>query len=679
MGIKKVIEELSDNYVSEAKNAPQLFQDMSAMEQYMAESYSSRVLVELIQNADDARASRVQMKQYENDLIFANNGVDFSEQDIKDISRAGNSSKKRGTSIGYRGVGFKSSTYVSDEIVICSKNTFFSFSKNYTSKILKTDKVPVVRIPFLVNKNSLSYELQLGIEELQAEGFSTFFIYKNAKINLMYEEVKNLSEDYLLFLNCIKEVNFQLKDESKIFHLEKQKLSENIEHINIIETENSWLILNNYDKQLSFGFKINENNDIVECNSKEALFHCFLPTLVPNSLPFKINADFPTDPSRKHIVSSENTEQILKDISDYLFQITSKSFLPVDLRIAIINLLCHKRGFSKFTEKILYYLKGSLKNDLKLKNKNGRSINILNILKQPDWLTSSEFSMIAQYTEVLNDHLPADSVFMLPFYNTMCKYDISLQDVTACLKDKMFVGKINPTTFCKFFACFISKAYKCFIFKHENVNFSGIFVKCGNGTPQVYKSFDSVEKPIIEETLSYLNNAEVKWLQENMGLELTKSVKQDEKILNKETKSFYINNYIDKGLSHFVKPLSMGWKDAEDKCVEFEKYSGNEAKNISKQNLGYDVISKTPEGKQRKIDVKKLAYSNAPFSLTNNEYTAAMQFENEYYLCLICESEDQIIFSYIKNPLENAKFEKRVQQWVWYSDEYQATDYYYKF
>ena len=44
-------------------------------EKYMAESYSERVFIELIQNADDCGSSKVLIYQHGNDQYFAKNTI----------------------------------------------------------------------------------------------------------------------------------------------------------------------------------------------------------------------------------------------------------------------------------------------------------------------------------------------------------------------------------------------------------------------------------------------------------------------------------------------------------------------------------------------------------------------------------------------------------------------------
>ena len=131
--LEPIISEINSAFIKEAKNSPALLADMAAMEKYMSESYSGRIIVELLQNADDAHSSRVFITERDGSVIFANNGRPFTENDVMAISRSGASEKKRGVTIGYRGIGFKSTSFLSSEIIIHSNNTTFSFSKSKTA------------------------------------------------------------------------------------------------------------------------------------------------------------------------------------------------------------------------------------------------------------------------------------------------------------------------------------------------------------------------------------------------------------------------------------------------------------------------------------------------------------------------------------------------------------------
>ncbi|WP_338450810.1 DUF3883 domain-containing protein [Niallia oryzisoli] len=62
---------------------------------------------------------------------------------------------------------------------------------------------------------------------------------------------------------------------------------------------------------------------------------------------------------------------------------------------------------------------------------------------------------------------------------------------------------------------------------------------------------------------------------------------------------------------------------------------GNKAKDVSKQNLGSDVVSVTPDNQERYIEVKSEKSRGDKISMTNNEYTAAHINGDNYFLCII--------------------------------------------
>ena len=150
--MQQYIESLTHRFLDEAMQSPLLCEDMAHMEQYLAESYSNRSFIELIQNADDAFSTKVYIMLAHNNLYVANNGRPFNKEDIDAICRSGSSKKIRGESIGYRGVGFKSTTSFSNSIIISSGNNNFAFSKERVAEALKVSQqnVPAIRVPFYI-------------------------------------------------------------------------------------------------------------------------------------------------------------------------------------------------------------------------------------------------------------------------------------------------------------------------------------------------------------------------------------------------------------------------------------------------------------------------------------------------------------------------------------------------
>jgi len=106
-----ILDSVRDELLSEAKRSPGLLADLANLERYVAETYSARSFIELLQNADDAGAKRFLVMQDGDRLICANDGRPFSCNDFYSLCRSASSDKKRGQSIGYR-----------DRLQICGGN-----------------------------------------------------------------------------------------------------------------------------------------------------------------------------------------------------------------------------------------------------------------------------------------------------------------------------------------------------------------------------------------------------------------------------------------------------------------------------------------------------------------------------------------------------------------------------
>jgi hypothetical protein len=75
---------------------------------------------ELLQNADDAKATRFLVTRHGEWLVCANDGQAFSRQDFYSLCRNASSAKQRGQTIGYRGIGFRSVVGVAASVYLLS-------------------------------------------------------------------------------------------------------------------------------------------------------------------------------------------------------------------------------------------------------------------------------------------------------------------------------------------------------------------------------------------------------------------------------------------------------------------------------------------------------------------------------------------------------------------------------
>lgn len=87
--------------------------------QLFAQVQSPRhVLSEVLQNADDAGAKSASVRVVNNDFVFEHDGEDFNEEQFQSLCRFGYSNKRNLHTIGFRGVGFKSTFSLGDRVRI---------------------------------------------------------------------------------------------------------------------------------------------------------------------------------------------------------------------------------------------------------------------------------------------------------------------------------------------------------------------------------------------------------------------------------------------------------------------------------------------------------------------------------------------------------------------------------
>lgn len=203
-------------------------------------------LMEFVQNADDAESQSLKIEILQNTIKIFNDGVTFSEENVKSICKGGCSSKTAKDYIGYLGVGFKSVFLISESPEIYSGDFRFKFDKNDPCWDDPTH-TPWQVMPLWIDNPQVEF----------SEKYKTIFNLPLKQINLLEklrEEVKpeHLSDRTLLFLRNVKEIRIADTNqnfERKIIKSELSKTS-NYEIYQIQEYEND--VLKNQDRWLIF-------------------------------------------------------------------------------------------------------------------------------------------------------------------------------------------------------------------------------------------------------------------------------------------------------------------------------------------------------------------------------------------------------------------------------------------
>nr|WP_321293171.1 DUF3883 domain-containing protein [uncultured Trichococcus sp.] len=677
--LTEIVKEINTRYIEEAKNSPTLLKDMAAMEMYMAESYNGRIFIEMLQNADDAGATKIVVRELDGYLIVANNGRPFERNDVISISRSGGSLKKRGTTIGYRGVGFKSTTFLSKEIIIYSNKTYFEFSNKKCAAALNLPEssVPTIRIPFL--HHNPEKRVADITTTLSNEGFQTIFIFKDASLKTLEAEISKVDFGYFLFLNNVSQCSIELLNFSKLISLTKKRYKNGVLARFDNNSTEEWYVTDSL-RQTSLAFKV-ENNVVVPCNKEEAVYHSYLPTL--DYCPFlcKINADFTTDPSRKHITLDERTDSILDTVADGIFaQIKDTLFNAEGTMFGtMMDIINKPSAFTLLNSKLNNKLKEKILSEAWIFTKK-RIITINEYKLLPYEFESAEDMLIRKNSTLISEQsaLLANDKLLPSFNDFARKYatgEYGVLDLIKVLGEVKFVKNIPDSIYTKIFAYVLGKYRFLTTIENKGIDVLDIYVPLEKNYAKLRELQNNPDVKIQEEFQHSLSeNASASDLKHFLE---SNNIKVDMFLIPKKANQG-INLSFGRSIQEIKKEYTgmtgiTKWRSAEIQCVEIEKAMGFSAVDVSRKNVGYDVESTDIDGNKRYIEVK-LVKNNLDFSITNNEYTAANQYGDEYFICLIQHEDDKVVATYIQNPLKNAVFEKRIRQWEWVCEKFSGKE-----
>lgn len=94
--------------------------------------------------------------------------------------------------------------------------------------------------------------------------------------------------------------------------------------------------------------------------------------------------------------------------------------------------------------------------------------------------------------------------------------------------------------------------------------------------------------------------------------------------------------------------------------MQHEREQGWTPEDVSKENLGFDVRSTSPDGHKRYIEVKARAEIGA-VALTQNEWFKAKRFGDEYYLYAVLNASKTPVLYKVQNPAALLKPEEQVE------------------
>lgn len=676
--MNKYLSELRDSLITEAKSSPMLLSDLAGLEAYVSESYNSRSFIELLQNADDAKATKFYVKRSGDYLFVANNGRPFNIKDLESLCRSASSNKVRGTTIGYRGIGFKSVVSFAKEVHLISGDFEITFSKRLSKQIVpQAPKVPLIRIPHELER-SVKNELADEIRKMQDEEFNTIFIFSGVLADQIDEEYTSFANTTLLFLNSIQVIKILLskKVTANIAVIEENERGRYL-RVSTTAAISNWFVCS--DSTCSIAFSMNKDK-VERLPKSEAIIHAFLPTEDSCGLGIVVNGDFSTDPSRRHLIMDDTTIKVISNLTQ-LYASLLKYALDSKDRNMVDALMPY------FDWKLIQLMKQSFEKEFAKKIKDAFGKELSNLRLAPSWMNPEDFAKIMAASN-------------LPYIVPECSDVPGLSDLLKYLGNKpedvgSLIVKVNNAQISVLgYAQLLTAGMKEALMNHRLPSLTTTALVMSNGGLCSLKDINDEEGEIDE---SFVKLMEDNGISENDICQFLKKsglsnindmqfVDEDDDLYGDEDDD---DLYDDDGESDNPTSVSQWfnnassskqnanndgiqkWRSAEENTLAALNANGFRLKDVSKQNLGFDLEGSDPNGKNIYIEVKSIDYVGQKFRMTNNEFAAAQYKPSNYYIALVFQNKDTFEISLIKDPINRLNLTRQVVQWVWECSDYE--------
>ena len=671
------LSKLRDSLIAEAKSSPMLLSDLAGLEAYVSESYNSRSFIELLQNADDANATKFYVKRSGDYLFVANNGRPFNIKDLESLCRSASSNKVRGTSIGYRGIGFKSVVSFAKEVHLVSGDFEITFSKELSRKVVpQASKVPLIRIPHEIN-NSVKNELTNEIKAIQDEGFKTIFIFSGVLANQIDEEYTSFASTTILFLKSIQVIKILLskKVTANIAVVDENEKGRFL-RVSTTDAISNWFVCS--DSNCSIAFSMN-NGKVARLPKNEAVIHAFLPTEDSCGLGVVVNGDFSTDPSRRHLIMDETTVTVISNLSKLYASLLKYALSNKDKHI--IDAL-----MPYFDLNLIQLMKQSFEKEFSQKIKDTFGKELSNMKLSPSWLNAEDFAKIMAASN-------------LPFVAPECSEVNGLNDFLKYLGNRTeeigsLLSKVSNVELSVLgYAQLVAAGIREVLMNHKLASLCATDLVISDGRLCSFKEINENEEEIDESYVQLLldngvSENDISQFLKKMGLSNINEVQfsdddEDDYTFNDEDEDEEDDMSAPSSVSQWFNDASSSskpavyneglqkWRSAEENTLSALNANGFRLKDVSKQNLGFDLEGSDPNGKNIYIEVKSIDYVGQKFRMTNNEFAAAQYKPGNYYLALVYQNKDSFEISLIKDPVNRLNLTRQVVQWVWECSDYE--------
>ena len=655
---------LITSFIEEAKAAPKLFEDLSKVEEYIAETYLNRSFIELIQNADDAEATKFGIHKTSFGFVVCNNGRPFTADDIEALCRSGASNKQRGgDTIGYRGIGFKSVVKLAKQIALWSGEYQIIFDKEKTKGLLQVSNAPVIRIPHESNSENLHLNEIKQISTVH--GYTTIFSFINPEIGILERELKSFDSSCLLFLNHINNVNLETVGIKRKIELTRKKFTESSNTIDIQENTKliaSWNLHYSLKNIVAFKFR---NNEIIAANGAESVIHSFMPSIEFTGAFIKINGDFSTDPSRKSINIDTESQNAIDKCAEILSDIFASVICENEIFEGVFRPFINTNTETQTSTSRLFLTETFKKLKSKSLTINGKTTKLDNIRLCPDWLNYNDYQAICTNDLV---YISKDFISIYPeslqFFESIGIRYITIKDVES----RINISEISENGATQICTKLINQySYDMNTTNIEKIKSLKIFpVKDKKELSKItdIKSTADLQDNFFQTLSTTIESKQLAAVFKKLDVEYHENLLKFTMPVHKELKTNENANTVQQIFNGV--PKIEKWRNAEQNLVTYLQACVGVDKvfDVSTANIGYDIEVNFTNGKKAFIEVKNVSFFGETFKLTNNEYSTAHNFQDNFYIALVINTAEFKV-AFIQNPVSKLDLNKQCERWSW--------------
>jgi len=259
------------------------------------------ILSELLQNADDAGATEAAVRVEDHCFIFSHNGEDFTAEHFASLCRFGYSNKRALHTIGFRGIGFKSTFSLGDTVELYTPTLSVAFERRRFTEprwlATSPPDLPDTLIRVAISDHHREHDVEKNLQEWLKSSVSLLFFKHIRRLQIGDQEMHWGS----LGPGPVPATEWMaLHDNPDKAFLVARSEAEPFPDDALIEIKQERLL------------SVEDDTDFPPCKIEIVLgakgrLYVVLPTGVETKLPFACNAPFIQDPARLKIKDPETS------------------------------------------------------------------------------------------------------------------------------------------------------------------------------------------------------------------------------------------------------------------------------------------------------------------------------------------------------------------------------------